>query len=122
MFSIASPQNEQISLLLQHNPTAIIHRTKTDTKFTGLGDSIYDVYDFTEIDFYIRSKDNIIAHFQREIHTVENPQANALIGIDIASVEGWIIDLDAEKLTIPKCYGISVDITPLPGSDRNFYL
>ncbi|RKF60637.1 hypothetical protein OnM2_049054 [Erysiphe neolycopersici] len=128
MVSIASPQNEQISvcldtgctmslidrkLLLQHNPTAIINRTKTDKKVRGLGDSTYDASDLTEIDFYIKSKDNIIAHFQREIHIVENLQANALIGIgiDIASAEGWIIDLDTEKLTMPKCYGISIDIS-----------
>lgn len=124
--SIASPHNEQVpvcldtgctmslidrKLLQQHNPTAIIHRTKTDTKVRGLGNTLYDASDFTEVDFYIRSKNNVVAHFQREIHIVEDLPANALIGIDIATVEGWLIDLDAEKLTMPKNYGISVNIS-----------
>ncbi|KAI1002264.1 hypothetical protein K3495_g5937 [Podosphaera aphanis] len=123
--SISSPHNNQVTVCLDtgcamslidrtylrsHNPTAKIHRMDKEMKVRGLGTALYDASEFTEIDFYIHSKDSIVAHFRRKIHIVETLAANALIGIDIAAPEGWVTDLDAQKLVMPKCHGISINI------------
>ena len=76
-------------------------------KVRGLGSSLHDASSFTEIDIFIRSTDNLVAHIKIEIHIVEKLAANALIGVDIAAPEGWMIDLDAQKLVMPRCHGIS---------------
>lgn len=122
---IASPQNEQVPVCLdtgcamslidrtflkQQNPTAKTRRMKNGMKVRGLGTNLHDASGFIDLDFFIHSHDNVVAHFNREIHVVDNLSANALIGIDIAQPEGWIIDLDAQKLIMPKCHGISVNI------------
>lgn len=59
-----------------------------------LGISLRDVSDFTDIDFVIHGKDNVVTHIKREIHILENLSAKALIRIDIAAAEVWMIDLD----------------------------
>ncbi|KAI0996230.1 hypothetical protein K3495_g11949, partial [Podosphaera aphanis] len=125
LISIASPHNEQANVCLDtgcamslidrtflrcQHPTAKIQQMEKPVKVRGLGSSLHDASTFTEIDFYVRGKDNVIAHFKREIHIVEKLTANALIGMDIAVPEGWIIDLDVQQLIMPKCHGLSVQI------------
>ena len=96
--------------LRKQNPTAKLHRMKTEIKVKGLGTKLHDASEFTELYFYICGNDNVVAHMNREIHIVYKLSANALIGIDIAQPEGWIIDLDSQKLIMPKCYGLAVNI------------
>lgn len=56
---------------------------------------MYNASDFTDIDLFIRGKDNVVAQIKQEIHIVDNISAKALIGIDIAATEGRLNDLDA---------------------------
>ncbi|KAI1000524.1 hypothetical protein K3495_g7671 [Podosphaera aphanis] len=98
------------SFLRFQHPTAKIQQMEKTVKVRGIGSSLHDASALMEIDFYVCGKDNMIAHFKREIHIVEKLAANALIGMKIAVPEGWIIDLDVQQLIMPKCHGLSIQI------------
>ncbi|RKF62631.1 hypothetical protein OnM2_032065 [Erysiphe neolycopersici] len=84
-----------------------------EMKVKGLGTKLYDASQFVEVDFYLPTTKEIIAHFLREIHIVDNLDARILLGIDIALPEGWIIDLDSQLLTLPFCAGIQAHIVTI---------
>ncbi|KAI0992393.1 hypothetical protein K3495_g15792 [Podosphaera aphanis] len=88
-------------------------------KIKGVGGELHDASEFVVLDFYLKSTDNVMAHFQREIHIVNGLAANALLGIDIAEPEGWLIDLDAQLLTLPKCHGLKIPISTKSHAPRS---
>ncbi|RKF55290.1 hypothetical protein OnM2_090006 [Erysiphe neolycopersici] len=107
MYNVLNPS--LIALLLKPNCKNTANK---NSKVRGLGNNVYDVSEFTKIEFYVRcKKKNVVSHVHREINVMKNLTASALIGIDIAIAEGWLIDLESPKLTMPKYHGISVDIS-----------
>ncbi|KAI6244555.1 hypothetical protein HI914_07483 [Erysiphe necator] len=91
-------------------PTIKINRMEKDMKVKGLGSRLYDASQFVEVDFYMPTINGQVAHFRREIHIVDNLDTRILLGMDIASPEEWIIDLDSQLLTLPHNSGIQTRI------------
>lgn len=99
-------------------PTAKILRMKDSMKVRGIGDMLYDAASYVHLNFYLPTGTGLTAHFRREIHVVENLHAKILLEMDIAIPEGWIIDLDAQRLTLPHCMSIQVPISAIGKTAR----
>ncbi|RKF62348.1 hypothetical protein OnM2_034062 [Erysiphe neolycopersici] len=125
LLSPDSPQNESYVVCLDTGcgmslidgnflqslcPTIKINRMEKAMKVKGLGSRLYDASQFIEADFYMPTVNGLVAHFRREIHIVDNLDARILLGMDIASPEGWIIDLDSQLLTLPHNSGVQARI------------
>jgi hypothetical protein len=96
--------------LAKYAPTAEISTMPSPMAVRGLGDKLHNANQFTVLDFYLPAENNVIAHVCREIHIVDNLQANALLGLDISVPEGWIIDLDSQQMVLPYCAGVKLPI------------
>ncbi|KAI6248882.1 hypothetical protein HI914_02658 [Erysiphe necator] len=86
---------------------------KTEMKVRGLGSQRLDASRLVVLDFYLPATNGILAQFSREIHIVDELEARVLMGMDIIHPEGWIIDFEAQLLTLPKCAGVQVKILTL---------
>ncbi|KAI0995989.1 hypothetical protein K3495_g12193 [Podosphaera aphanis] len=80
-------------------------------KVEGLGDKQHETSSFVILDILMPGSNNTTPHIRCKFHIVENLDVKILLGIDIASPEGWLIDPENEKLLIPHCQGISVPIS-----------
>lgn len=104
--------------LFKNAPTVEVSKMESPIKVRGMGSKTYDASEFAVVDFYILTEAGTFAHFQREIHIVDDLSANLLLGTDIAVPEGWVIDLETQKLTLPHCFGLHSQIvtqTRAPG-------
>ncbi|RDL33672.1 uncharacterized protein BP5553_08040 [Venustampulla echinocandica] len=125
MLKLGSPHNDPESACLdtgcgmslidrgflrKYAPTAVIQTMPTPMTVRGIGDRQHNANQFTIIDFYLPTSTHIVAHFHREIHIVDDLDANVLLGLDIAVPEGWNIDLDAQVVTLPHCSGVKLPI------------
>ncbi|KAI1007622.1 hypothetical protein K3495_g606 [Podosphaera aphanis] len=97
--------------LKKYSPTTSILTMDKPMKVKGLGDKQYDASTFLILDILMPGSNNTTPHIRRQFHIVENLDAKILLGIDIASPEGWSIDMENEKLVMPHCQGISVPIS-----------
>ena len=126
LLKLGSPQNEAKTVcvdtgcgmslidrkfLKEFAPTASISIMPTPMTVRGIGDKQHNANQFATLDFYLPTASHLVAHFKREIHIVDELDANALLGLDIAGPEGWNIDLDAEVLTLPHCSGVKIPLT-----------
>ncbi|KAI1002602.1 hypothetical protein K3495_g5602 [Podosphaera aphanis] len=107
------------NFLRRQAPTITVHKMRKQMKIKGVGGELHDASEFVMLDFYLKLTDNVMAHFQREIHIVNGLAANALLGIDIAEPEGWLIDLDAQLLTLPKCHGLKIPLSTKSHAPRS---
>lgn len=90
----------------------------------GISDSRYNACEFRLMRFYLTTTDKIIAHINREIHIVDQIDAKILLDMDIAVPEGFIIDLEKEKLLIPHCQSLMAKISTrckVPASSIQVY-
>jgi hypothetical protein len=91
-------------------PTVPISTMPTPMSVKGIREKQHNANQFAILDFYLPASDNLVAHFCREIHIVDDLDANALLGLDIAVLEGWTIDLDAQKMMLPHCSRVIIPI------------
>ncbi|KAI1004620.1 hypothetical protein K3495_g3590 [Podosphaera aphanis] len=97
--------------LKKYSPTTPVLTMDKPMKVKGFGDKQYDASTFVVLDIFMPGSNNTTPHIRREFHIMENLDAKILLGIDIASPEGWLIDLKNEELVMPHCQGISVPIS-----------
>ena len=85
----------------------------TPLKVRGIEVSKYESGEFATLFLYFPSRDNagqqVYASLTCEIHLVEGLRANLLIGNDIMSPEGFIIDIKRRSVLIGSC-GVTVPI------------
>jgi hypothetical protein len=87
----------------------------------GIGANKHNASQYTVLDFFLPAKNGVWAYIKRELHIVDNLEANVLLGMDIVLPEGWQIDLELEKLTLPQYSGIQVPIiTKVRTSPKQF--
>ncbi len=85
----------------------------TPLKVRGIGASKHESLEFAALSLYFSGRngggDLVYAALQCEIHLVEGLHANLLIGNDIMSPEGMIIDLGKKTALIGAC-GVTIDV------------
>ena len=99
------------AFLREYSPTTQVHTMPTSMRVRGIGDNLHDANQYTKIDFYFPTINGCIAHFCREIHIVDNLEANFLLGSDILHPEGWILDLPNEEAILTQNLGLKVKLT-----------
>ena len=94
-------------------PDIIEHKTSEPLRVRGIGAAWHDTSSYVLLDFYVPgvAEDGkpATAHFQREIHLVDQLSAKILIGVDIMVPEQMILDAGRQKLTIGSC-GVTADL------------
>ena len=78
----------------------------------GVGAQIHRTDEFAVLTFYLKGKDlkdqEAVAAITREIHIVDDLQANLLIGADILTPEGMTLDYQRQQITIGSCEDLKV--------------
>ena len=65
----------------------------TTIKIRSIDDKIYNILEFTLVDFYFPTINGYIVYFQREVYIINDLNINALININILYLESQILDL-----------------------------
>ena len=85
----------------------------TPLKMRGIGASKHESGEFAALSLYFPGRDTagqqVYAFLTCEIHLIEGLRANLLIGNDIMSLEGFIIDIKRRNILIGSC-GVTVPI------------
>ncbi|KAL8799946.1 MAG: hypothetical protein Q9182_005516 [Xanthomendoza sp. 2 TL-2023] len=61
-------------------------------------------------DLQTSCQDSGCAHFRRELHVVDNLDANVLLGSDILYPEGWVLDYPGEQAVLSKNLGLRIQL------------
>lgn len=93
--------------LAKNLPTQKISTISTPLKVRGIGASKHKSGEFTALCLYFPEKNNagqlVYASLTCEIHLVEDLRANLLIGNNIMSLKGFVIDVKGKKALIGSC-------------------
>ncbi len=93
--------------LAKYLPAQKISTMSTPLKVRGIGASKHESGEFAVLSLYFPGKDNagqlVYASLTCKIHLVEDLRANLLIGNDIMSPEGFVIDVKGKKALISSC-------------------
>lgn len=93
--------------LLKHLPHQKISTMSTSLKVRGIGASKHESAEFAALSLYFPGKNDagqlVYAALNCEIHLVKGLQANLLIGNDILSPEGVVIDISRKSALIRSC-------------------
>ncbi|KAF1992648.1 hypothetical protein K402DRAFT_416287, partial [Aulographum hederae CBS 113979] len=98
-------------------PSAVIIPLDNGPYIRGIGRKRYRSTQYTLLDFYIPGFiDGVphLAHFQREIHIVEDLGVEFLLGMDVIGPEGFLIDIKNERLIVQNCQNVVAPITIQP--------
>ena len=99
--------------LSKHLPTKKINTMSTSLKVRGIGASKHESGEFAALSFYFPGKNNtgqlVHTSLTCEIHLVEDLKTNLLIGNNIMSLEGFVIDVKGKSVLIGSC-GVTVPI------------
>lgn len=90
-----------------------INTMSTFLRVRGIKSSKHESKEYIPLSLYFSGKDNmgqqVYASLTCEIHLVEGLKANLLIGNNIMSLEGFIIDVKRHSVFIRSC-GVTVSI------------
>ena len=93
--------------LLKHLPIQNVNTMSTSLKVRGIGASKHKSGEFAALSLYFPGRNNagqqVYASLTCEIHLVEGLRANLLIGNDIMSPEGFVIDVKKRSVLIGSC-------------------
>lgn len=87
-------------------------------KVRGLGIKEHNACEYVIIPMYISSNDNKIALIRREVHIVNDLSAKAFIGIDIMKLEGIILDINKDLVSIGSCQSLQVSMSMIAKGPR----
>lgn len=99
--------------LLKHLSTSKINIMSTPMKVREIGVSKHKSEEFAALSLYLSGKTNtghlVYTSLTCEIHLVKDLKANLLVGTDIISPEGFVIDVKGKSAFI-ESYGVTVPI------------
>lgn len=91
----------------------IIHQTKFKVIVRGIDAQVHDNFEYVILNFYVSDKfkkQNMTAHFQIEMHLIDDLKTNVLIDMNIMISEEMIVDCEKRKLTIEKCDEFEINV------------
>lgn len=84
----------------------------------GIGAQIHRTDKYVPITFYLKGE-GATAAINRELHVVEDLRANMLIGSDILTPEGMILDYQKQQITVGNCEDLKVPFNSYARTDPN---